>query len=345
MRVAVLHDGTAHPGGAVDVVTHATTALDGDLYVGYSGVGREWWTERVPNDVTILTGRESESTLTDARVALAFLRLSLQEYDLVLSSGPATKFYHPYDDQRIVHYLHHPPLAALWFDGSLRDYVVTTVDRIETWSIQTIIANSELTADRMAVHYNRRPDAVVNPPVNVDAFSVSRERNPREVVMVGRLEERKRPDLAVQAFEQLVDDAEPPRLRLVGDGPLRSELETRAPSNVTFEGYLTREELIAAVERASAGLFLARREDFGVTPVEYLAAGTPVVGVNEQNTNNQVEQEETGILVEPEPGDVADGVRRALNRSWNRDRIRAAAEGYNPTTFKNGIRAVLNDDR
>ncbi len=343
-RVAVLHDGATHPGGAVDVVTQAATALDGDLYVGYSGVDRDWWTERVPNDVTILTGRESGSKLTDARVALAFLRLSLQEYDLLLSSGPATKFYHPYDDQRVIHYLHHPPLAALWFDGSLLDYIITTVDRIETWSIQTVVANSELTADRMAAHYNRRPEAIVNPPVDVERFSTKRERNPNEIVMVGRLEKRKRPDLAIRAFDRLVDGSESPQLRLVGDGPLRDELEKRAPSSVTFEGYVPREELIASIERASGGLFLARREDFGVTPIEYMAAGTPVIGVDEPNTNNQVTDGETGVLVSPEPKAIAKGIRQALSTEWNRGQIRAAAEEYSPKRFDTEIQSVIEGD-
>ncbi len=344
-QVAVLHDGTAHPGGAVDVVTQIATSFDADLYVGYSGVDRDWWVERVPNEVTILTNRESGSTLTDARVSLAFLRLSLQEYDLVFSSGPAAKFYQPYDDQRVFHYLHHPPLASLWFDGGLLDYIVTTVDRIETWAIETVVANSELTADRMAAHYSRRPDAVVNPPVDVGAFSTDRERNPNEVVMVGRLEERKRPALAVEAFGQLNAGEDPPQLRLIGDGPLRDTLEKRAPVNVTFDGYLPREDLISAVERASAGLFVARREDFGVTPVEYMAAGTPIVGVDELNTSSQVDDGETGLLVDPDPHDVANGVKRALDRDWNRGRLRTAAEEYGPTVFEESIRAVVDETR
>ena len=347
-RVAVLHDGTVNPGGAVDVVTRAATVLDADLYVGYSGVERDWWLDRVPDDVRVLTGRETQSTVTDARVALAFLRLSLDEYDVVLSSGPGTKFYQPSDDQRVVHYLHHPPLAALWFDGSPLDYLVTVVDRIETWTIPTVIANSELTADRMETHYNRRPDAVVNPPVDVARFRTDRERRADEVVMVGRLEERKRPLLAVEAFRRLHDrrddGQDPPRLRLLGDGPLREQVEGEAPPNVTVEGYVDDAELAEAVERASAGLFLARREDFGVTPIEYMAAGTPVVGVDEPNTNDQVTAEETGILVAPEPDAVADGVRRALGRDWDRDRIREDATAYGLAAFDKGLRRAIERD-
>lgn len=342
MKVAVLHDGTVHPGGAVDVVTQASTILDADLFVGYSGVDQEWWEDRVPGSVEILTDRETQSTRTDIRVAWAFLRLSLAEYDLVLSSGPATKFYQPHDDQSIVHYLHHPPLAALWSDGSFLDYLVTIIDRIETWSLSTIIANSELTADRMETHYDRRPDAVVNPPVDVDQFRTDRERHGNEVVMVGRLEARKRPELAVEAFTELYESREdPPTLRLIGDGPLRESIGSDAPPNVTVEGYLSDADLVAAIERAGAGLFLARREDFGITPIEYLAAGTPVVGVDEPNTNNQIADGETGVLVDPEVSDVLEGIDRVLEQDWDRNTLRKEAEQYGSEAFESGLKSVI----
>lgn len=342
MNVAVIHDGTVHPGGAVDVVTRAAQTLDADLYVGYSGVEEAWWADRVPGAVEILTGRETQSTWTDMRVALAFLRLDLSAYDVVLSSGPATKFYHPTDDQRVIHYLHHPPLAMLWFDGSPIDYAIGMVDRLQTWSIGTIVANSELTADRMETHYDRRPDAVINPPVDVDRFRADRERTPGEVVMVGRLEARKRPLVAVEAFAELARRHEdPPRLRLLGDGPLREEVEDAAPENVTVEGYVSEETLTDALESAEAALFLARREDFGVTPIEYLAAGTPVVAVDEPNTNRQITAGETGTLVEPEPEAVADGVEAVLDREWDHGAIRTAADAYSQAAFDEALTAVI----
>ncbi|PSQ16658.1 hypothetical protein BRD00_10380 [Halobacteriales archaeon QS_8_69_26] len=345
MNATVIHDGTVHPGGAVDVVLETARVLDADLVVGFSGKDMSWWTDRAPNDVRILTYREKTSTVRDAVSAWRWLNLDLQEYDLVVSSGPSTKFYQPYDDQRIVHYMHHPPLSSLWFDGGLFSYAVKVLDRLETWAVPTVVANSELTARRMVAHYDREPDAVVTPPVMVDRFSPDREKRPNEVVMVGRLEERKRPEVAVRAFERLSSGTEGdgPHLRLLGDGPLRSKIERTAPENVTVEGYVSDETLVEAVERASAGVFLANREDFGITPVEYLAAGTPVVAVDEPNTNNQVTDGETGVLVDPTPEAVADGVERTLGQEWDRDRLRTSAESYGPAAFERGIREVIED--
>lgn len=341
MSTTVIHDGTTHPGGAVDVVLSAADVLDADLVVGFSGRDREWWGERAPNDVRILTEREESSTLGDAVMAWQWLNLDLNEYDTVFSSGPATKFYQPYDDQRVIHYLHHPPLSSLWFDGGLFDYALKMIDRIETWSIPTLIANSELTAERMKSQYNREPERVINPPVKVDRFSIDRKHRPDEVVMVGRLEERKRPMVAVRAFRRLVRDDDQPQLHLVGDGPLRSEVERATGDNVHVHGYVDDDRLMKLVERAWVGLFLARREDFGITPVEYMAAGLPVVGVDEPNTNRQVTDGETGLLVDPDPAAVAEGIQEALGRKWDRAGIREVAEGYRPELFEKRLREVV----
>lgn len=341
-EAVVLHDGSIHPGGAVNVALEAARALDADLVVGFSGMPESWWRERAPHGVAVLTRREEKSTLRDAHLAWRLLNLSLAEYDRVLTSGPSAKFYQTYDDQTRVHYMHHPPLSALWFEGGLFDYALKTVDRVETWSVERILANSELTARRLRTQYAREAHAVVHPPVDVDRFRHDRAREPGAVVMVGRLEERKRAALAVEAFDGLGDvEGATPELHLLGDGPLAEDLRRRAPPNVHVHGYVEEGELVERLETADAGLFLAKREDFGIVPVEYMAAGLPVVGVDEPNTNNQVVADENGVLVEPTPTDVRRGVEAALRRRWDRGRVRESAAEYGVDRFRERLRAVF----
>lgn len=341
-NAVVVHDGTIHPGGAVDVVIEAARALDADLVVGVSGVEQSWWDGRAPNGVRVLKFANSRGTIRDALLARKMLRLDLSEYETVLTSGPAAKFYQTYDDQTRYHYLHHPPLPALWFEGGLLSYLVKTLDRIETWAIEGIICNSDLTARRCVTQYGRKADAVVNPPVDVERFEIDRVREPGSVVMVGRLEERKRVELAVKAFDGIGDvDGVVPQLHLVGDGPLRKNIERGAPANVHVHGYVDDGELTEILETAEAGLFLAKREDFGITPVEYMAAGTPVVGVDEPNTNNQVSDGETGVLVGTDHAAVRNGVQRALEREWDRSTLRDVAAAYDAETFRTAIRELF----
>lgn len=338
MDVAVVHDGTITPGGAVRVVVEATAACDGDLFVGFSGEAESWWAERVPNDVTVLRRTRRSGRLNDLRTVRSMLNLDLREYDVVLTSGPAAKFFQPYDDQSHVHYLHHPPLAALWFTGGMFDYLVKTVDRVETQSLFKMIANSDLTATRARRQYNRAVDRVVPPPVDVESFRTDRDRVDGQLVMVGRLEERKRPLVAVRAMKQLSEY----RLSVVGDGPMREELVSAAPENVEFLGYVDDQTLRRTVEESVAGLFLARREDFGITPVEYMAAGTPVVGVDEPNTNNQVDGA-SGVLVDPTPDAVAAGVRSVARTEWDRSTVRQRAEQYGTERFRSEIVEFVED--
>jgi len=336
MEIAVVHDGTIHPGGAVKVVTEAAHALDANLYVGFSGKTRSWWMDRVPNAVEILRRTSRSGTLNDIRTARSMLNLDLRAYDVVLTSGPAAKFFQPYDDQLHVHYIHHPPLSSLWFTGGLFAYLVKNVDRIETAAIPHLIANSELTSTRSFRQYNREVDTVLPPPVNVDAFTANANRVDNQLVMVGRLEERKRPLVVVDAMRELPEYT----LKLVGDGPLRDEIEQDAPSNVDVLGYVDDSTVRTTIERSVAGVFLADREDFGITPIEYMAAGTPVVGVDEPNTNNQVD-ESTGVLVEPTVETVVAGIRTAGERSWNRRAIREQAKQYDTDRFRASLREFI----
>lgn len=339
MEAAVVHDGTIHPGGAVKVVTEAARALDADLYVGFSGKDEEWWEDRVPNSVSIIRKTSRSGTLNDIRTARSMLNLDLREYDVVLTSGPAAKFFQPYDDQLHIHYIHHPPLASLWFTGGLFSYLVKTIDRVETSAIPHLIANSELTSTRTVRHYNHEVDRVIPPPVDVDGFSPDAVRKENQLVMVGRLEGRKRPKVAVDAMRELPEFT----LKLIGDGPLRGEIERNAPSNVDVLGYVDDTTLKRTIEESVAGIFLAEREDFGITPIEYMAAGTPVVGVDEPNTNNQIREGVNGMLVEPNSEAVKKNIRRMTQRTWDRETIAKSAEKYHPSRFREELRDVINN--
>lgn len=331
-KVAVVHDGTIHPGGAVRVVLEATKALDADLYVGFSGKSQSWWQEKVPNRVKILRETSRDKLFNTIVTTQRILKLDLNSYDVVLTSGPSAKFVQPYDDQMHIHYLHHPPVGKLWYSGGLFQYFTSIIDRIETLTIPKLIANSELTADRTISHYNRKVERVIFPPVEVKKFRHDRERVKKQIVMVGRLEERKRTEIAIEAMKLLSRYT----LKLIGEGPRRKFLERSSPDNVDFLGYVDDETLRETVETSQAALFLARREDFGITPIEYMAAGTPIVGVDEPNTNNQIDQS-TGTLVMPEPDAVAEGIRNVAGREWNHKAIQNQSQEYSVDRFREEI--------
>ncbi len=334
MDTVVVHDGTIYPGGAVDVVLEAARALDADIVVGVSGMDTTWWEQRAPNDVRILNHSSKTGTLRDILNARRMLGLDLRQYDNVLTSGPASKFFQPYDIQSHVHYLHHPPLAKLWYDGGLFAYLQSVIDRVETHSIPKLVANSELTAERVRKHYARTA-TVVHPPVDISSFAHG-DTVDGKFVMVGRLEERKRPLVAAEAFSTL-DGCE---LHMVGDGPLADAVSSH--QNVHLHGYVSDSELQTHLGEAQGGIFLAKREDFGITPIEYMAAGLPTVAVDEPNTNNQI-TDTTGVLVDPDPESVRSGVRELMDRTWDTDTIIDESRRYSTERFHTEIAGVFDD--
>ncbi|WP_380174168.1 glycosyltransferase [Kineococcus sp. DHX-1] len=156
---------------------------------------------------------------------------------------------------------------------------------------------------------------VIGCGVDVDAFEVSPFPERPELVFVGRLVEKKGVGDALEALAGLED---PPHLTVLGDGPLRGELEARAAAlrlPVTFRGVATTEEIRSALARATAVVMPSRRapngdsEGLGVTALEAGASGRPLVGYAHGGLSEAVVDGVTGRLA-PE-GDV-DGLRAVL---------------------------------
>jgi len=331
---AIVMDGSIVEGGAAEVVLEAASTLNADIFIGYSETPG-WWTEHAPRDATILGG-VPRLIPRDIAAAKRIHQLNLDGYQTVLTSGPPAKFYQPSDGQRWIHYAHHPSVPyQLRNTGRLVKYPLQLVDTIETRAVPELIANSELTADRLEQYYARRPDRVIWPPVRVDEMAP--HPGDGSFVLVGRLCERKRTETVVKAFAGT--DLE---LHVVGDGPLRSRIEAAATDNITIHGYLSRDRLINRVERSSYGVFLAQREDFGITPIELLAAGLPVLAVNEPNTNNQITDGVSGGLVEPSHTAVADAAGEMDDRVWDREAIQLDAQKYSVERFRSELRDYVH---
>ena len=86
-------------------------------------------------------------------------------------------------------------------------------------------------------------------------------------------------------------------LKVYGKGPLQSELEQMANENIEFLGFQTDKELVELYQNARAFIVMATDEDFGITPVEAMAAGCPVIAANAGGYRESVVDGKTGILV------------------------------------------------
>jgi glycosyltransferase involved in cell wall biosynthesis len=218
---------------------------------------------------------------------MALENFDLRGYDLILSSesGPAKGVLAPSTARHICYC--HTPMRYLWdlypayrneFTASAwkRALMAPVANYLRVWDYSTaarvdeFIANSGNVAQRIWKTY-RREARVIYPPVAVDTFYW---KEPKDYyLIVSELVAYKRIDTAVRAFSK-----NGRKLRIVGDGPEHGTLRSMARGNIEFCGRLSDEELREIYARARA-LIMPGEEDFGMTPVEALASGKPVVAL------------------------------------------------------------------
>lgn len=292
MRVALVHDWlTTMRGG--ERVLHALAGLfpDADLY---TLVHR-------PGSVSArIEGRRIRTSVIDRlpggrrhfRKLLPLLpwvmgRFRLDGYDLVLSSSHAVaKAVRWEAPARHVCYCH-TPMRYVWDEadaylgrGLRRAVASPLVAGLRRWDAATsgpsqihrVLANSRFVADRVRRHW-RRDAAVVPPPVDLERFQPSGRPDAGYYLLVGAFVAYKREDVAVEAFARTGR-----RLLVVGDGPRRRRIASRAPANVEFLGWVD-DERLARLYADCRAVVHPHVEDAGIVPLEAQAAGRPVVAL------------------------------------------------------------------
>jgi glycosyltransferase involved in cell wall biosynthesis len=173
--------------------------------------------------------------------------------------------------------LHHQYLADYRLDRGPKGLVARyLLHRLRMWDRQTannvdlFLANSRHVQRRIWRAY-RRPSRVMYPPVRTARYAVQAQKEDHYVT-VSRLVSYKRIDVMLDAFRAM------PRRKLVviGDGPEMAALKAKCPPNVTLLGWQSDEAVEDHLKAARAFIFAAH-EDFGISPVEAQACGTPVI--------------------------------------------------------------------
>jgi glycosyltransferase involved in cell wall biosynthesis len=199
------------------------------------------------------------------------------------------------------------------------------------------MANSTEVVDRIRRFYGR--DAVlVPPPVAVDDFPRDVPRDPTSFLWVHRLVAYKRPLEVAEAFRGLADL----RLTMVGLGPLEAELRAQLPPNVELLGWVTRERL-AELFAGAGGFIHVGEEDFGISMVEALAAGAPVLAADAGGARDIVRPERDGVLISDpaDPAQIRRGVRELAERSWDAEELRRSAQRFSEERFRERLAETL----
>ncbi len=261
-----------------------------------------------------------------------FSHLDLDAYDVVIASSHAFAVNaRPRKDAAYVCYCY-TPIRYAWMpetDARLR-FVSGWLRRKDLEASRrpdTYVAISTAVEERIRRFYGR-DSTVVHPPVDVGDFDPRAEKEPGRFLWAHRLVKYKHPEAVAEAFRGL-----PYRLTMVGVGPLEETLRKNLPENVELLGWLSREELARRYERAS-GFIHVGEEDFGITMVEALAAGTPVVALERGGARDIVRPGEDGLLVpDARPETIRTAVRALAERSWDPDALAARAADFSRERF------------
>ncbi len=186
-----------------------------------------------------------------------------------------------------------------------------------------LVANSHFAAARLRRLYQREPDAVVYPGVDLDLFQPRpAPAGPPYAITVGRLSPEKGLDRLLDLWRELPDLP----LQVVGGGPpeLLRTLRSQSPPQVSFRGPLAPLEVAEAYRGAAVAVFAPYAEEFGLAPLEAMASGVPVVAWQEGGLTETVLDGETGYLV-PDAVTFRQRVRLLLHDQARRAAFGAAA--------------------
>lgn len=283
---------------------------------------------------------------------LALEQLDLTEYDLVISSesGPAKGVITRPDAVHICYC--HSPMRYVWdmyheyraTSGRLVRAVFPLIahwlrmwDRLSADRVDHFISNSEFIASRIKKFYRREAE-IIYPPVNVSEFSPSQVRGDFYLCL-GQLVAYKRADLAVDAFNKLGLP-----LMVVGEGELYEDLKARAGLNVTLMGRQPFPVIKDLLERCR-GLIFPGVEDFGIVPVEAMAAGAPVIAFARGGALETVIHGRTGVHFHEQSVDALVAAVQQVESgdfAFLPQELHEHAAGFDKRIFKQKIQAFID---
>ncbi len=216
----------------------------------------------------------------------------------------------------------------------LRSWDIKSANNV-TW----FIANSHHIAGKIKRIYNRESD-VIYPPVDTKKFPVF-ENKEDFYVTASRLVPYKRVDIIVDAFAQMPDK----KLVVIGSGPEKEKLKSRAASNIEFAGYLDAESLVKYLQRAKAFIFAAE-EDFGIVPLEALSCGTPVIALDKGGTAETIQDGITGIHFNEQTVENITGAVARFEQKQNTfdpSRLHKYAEQFDRSVFERKMQEYVSE--
>lgn len=368
MKIALVHDYIKEYGGAERVleVLHGMypeapiyTSLYYPEFLGPHKTRFEkmniktTWLQRVPFGYKLISPLRLLSPI-------AFKYLDLSNYDIIITSQTGAYFPNlvKKGKAKLISYTHTPPrylygyktardwkkykiLAAF---AEVANHFLLMVDFNSSKNVDQFIANSQEVASRIKKFY-RKEAVVVYPPVEIGSkFSVHGSQLKKGYYLAGgRLARAKGMDVIIDAF---IKNGKP--LKIFGKGFAGFEDELRAKildqkSSVEFVGEVSDKEKLELMKGAKAYIFASYDEDFGITPVEAMSIGTPVIAYKSGGVQETVVDGKTGIFYSPNtPDSLVEAVEKFEKLKINSEDCLKQAKMFSKEAFNKSINKVIS---
>ena len=369
MKVALIHDHLAQDGGAEKVLkVLAEMFPEAPIFTLLSeknNVDKYFKDRHIETSIIQkLPGGVSHYQWYLPFMPIAVEFFDLREYDLVISDTSSfAKGVITAPDCLHICYCH-TPTRFLWSDTHqyinelkynkwLKKIISLVLNSIRIWDrvaadrVDLFIANSKTVKKRITKYY-RRDSVVIYPPVETEKFKItdlSSQKPADRYFLAGcRLAPYKRIDIVISAFKKLGYEY---KLKIFGDGVDLERLRELAgnASNIEFLGRVTEEEKARLFSEAQA-FINPQEEDFGITVVEAMASGRPVIAYRKGGATETVVAGKTGIFFDFQTDEaLLEAIRSFRSEDFSSAEIREHAAKFSVADFKNQITHFIEEHK
>lgn len=358
MKIAIVHDFLTQNGGAEKVLTALCEIYpDAPVYVLF------YDREKISNTITkapIYTSFLQQIPFAKTHyqwylplMPAAIEHFCLNEYDLVISSSSAfAKGIITRPDTLHICYCH-TPTRYLWTDSHeyiqglrypsfIKKLLPPILTKLRMWDqlvaqrVDEFIANSKTVQERIHKYY-RQSATIIHPPVDTTKFTKAQTIDDYYLAG-GRLVPYKKFDLIIEVFNKLKKP-----LKIFGVGPEYLKLKNIAGSTIEFCGRVSHAELNELYGRARFFIH-PQEEDLGITAIESMATGRPVIGYSCGGLLETMIDKKTGVFFH-EQGTRAliDAIRLGDTLSFDNEFIQTHAKQFDTAIFKKNIQNHVNE--
>jgi glycosyltransferase involved in cell wall biosynthesis len=284
--------------------------------------------------------------------------MDLSDYDVVVTSASwyITRGFRVGKKTKVICYCHTPPRYLYGYKTSIewQKYFLVRVYAVvvnhflriyDFWSTKTVdkwIVNSKNVGGRVKKFY-KKDSEVIYPPVEVEKIRKASKGVEKKdfFLIVSRLVGAKGLEEAVRAANKLGFE-----LKIVGEAAGFSGVEEKIKKlggeKVRLLGRVSDKEIYKFYAQAKGFIALAQEEDFGMTVVEAMAAGTAVIAFRGGGFKESVIDGKTGIFIEAvDEKTIKEAVKRFSKIKWKKEEIQKWARNFSREKFEEKIRKVV----